>query len=113
MENAINIILKHRYLQHDHVTLFCMRPVCKLFKNIAISAALERIKTADLTVTPLVNGTMYYGGAGMDDGYDTETYRHDNDSNGDPSVVMYAKKGNVQEGGHYPVSTENGERGVN
>lgn len=112
LEKAMGVVLNHRYLEHDHVCLFTLRPVCKLFKNIAMAAAQERIKTVDLSITPLVNGTSHYGDSWMD-GYDTETCKHDYDPYGDPSSIEYTKRDKVkyafQEepvGGHYPVNAE-------
>lgn len=117
LEEVMDIVVKRRLqldMQNEPVTLFCMRPVCKLFNKIATSIASKKVKTLDLSITPLVCGMGCYGDSKMDL-YDEETSVVDSWECGE--VRHYSKKGDVSliyqtpevtgiEGGYYPVNTE-------
>ncbi|KAL7527963.1 hypothetical protein ACHAWF_002381 [Thalassiosira exigua] len=126
-QNAMDIALKQRLeqdLQNDPMTLFCMRPVCKMFKNIATSIASKKAKALNLTITPLVDGREQYGESKLD-GYDSETWEGDAWGPGGPeSVTKYEKREKVdlayrvsrrqqlaggasqEEFGYYPVNSD-------
>mmetsp|Transcript_39858 Transcript_39858/g.72938 ORF Transcript_39858/g.72938 Transcript_39858/m.72938 type:complete len:506 (-) Transcript_39858:76-1593(-) len=121
LEEVMDILVKHRLqldMQNEPVTLFCMRPVCKLFNKIATSIASKKVKTLDLSITPLVNGTGCYGYFSID-GYDEETFAVEKwgFDGGHSDIKQYSKKEDVSllyqppeeagiEGGYYPVNTE-------
>ena len=76
---AMDVVMKHRLIfevQDDPLTLFCLRQVSKSFKKFAESVASAKVKTLNITVTPLVNGMQRFGD-GKFDGYDSETFRSD------------------------------------
>ena len=61
---VMDIVMNERLksdLQNDPFSLYGMRSVCKLFKAKAESIASEKMKTLDLSITPLVNGTEQFG----------------------------------------------------
>ena len=111
---VMDVVMNERLnadLQNDPLSLYCMRSVNKLFKNMAESIAAEKIKTLTLSITPLVNGKERYGeGMSKIDGYDSETFDvgcWDADE-GPADVVCYEKKEQVsleyrEDGNYYPT----------
>jgi len=119
LEEVICIVAKHCNMHNDALTLFCMRPVCKLFHKIATSIASLKMKTLNLSITPLVNGTMCYGYDQMSS-YDEETGDLGtwDVCEGDFKFSQYSKKSvvslichsleeaEIEDGWYHPVNTE-------
>ena len=98
LEKVMNIVMGERLqidLQDDFMSLYSMRCVCKTFKTVATTIAIEKLKTLDLSVTPLVNGFEQYGEYKID-GYDEENWDAVWQIWGEPTeVVEYKKKDKV------------------
>lgn len=113
---AMEIVMKHRLMfevQDDPLTLFCLRRVSKSFKKFAESVASAKVKTLDITVTPLVHGKQRYG-EGKFDGYDSETFDADCFEE-DANIVEYTKQEKILlgfqpsetgGGGYEPTNTD-------
>ncbi len=113
---AMEIVMKHRLMlevQDDPLTLFCLRRVNKSFKKFAESIASAKVKTLDITVTPLVHGTQRYGESKFD-GYDSETFDADCFAE-DANIVEYTKREKILldfqpsetgDGGYEPTNTD-------
>jgi hypothetical protein len=59
MDIAMDARLKSDLI-NDPLSLYCMRSVNKYFKKLAESIASEKIKTLNLSITPLVDGKEIY-----------------------------------------------------
>lgn len=115
LEEVMGILLNerlHQDLQNDFLSLYSMRCSCKTFKRAATLIAKEKLKTLDLSVTPLVNGFEQYGDFLLE-GYDSETCDAVWQMWGEPTdMIHYNKKEKValafrESGdagaGHYPI----------
>lgn len=109
---AMDAVMKHQF-QDDPLTLFCLRQVNKSFKKSAESVASTKVKTLDITVTPLVNGTQRFG-SGRLDGYDPETFRDDGFDEY-ANIAEYTKREKILldfqhaetgDGGYNPTNTD-------
>ena len=114
LEKVLNIAMNERLkldLQNDPFSLYCMRSVCKIFKEKSESIASEKMKTLNLSITPLVNGTTQYGESKLD-GYDSETFDVAcwDPYEGATGVVSFTKKEKVEleyhEGVYIPTDTD-------
>ena len=113
---AMDVVMKHRLIfevQDDPLTLFCLRRVSKSFKKFAESVVSAKVKTLDITVTPLVHGKQRYG-YGKFDGYDSETFDADCFAE-DGNIVEYTKREKILlnfqpsetgGGGYEPANTD-------
>ena len=113
---AMDVVMKHLLMfevQDDPLTLFCLRQVSKSFKKFAESVVSAKVKTLDITVTPLVHGKQRYGD-GKFDGYDSETFDADCFAE-DASIVEYTKREKILldfqpsetgEGGYKPTNAD-------
>eukprot|EP00956_Cyclotella_meneghiniana_P007849 scaffold10472_cov93-Cyclotella_meneghiniana.AAC.1 len=114
LEEVMGILLNERLhqLQNDFISLYSMRCVCKTFKRAATLIAKEKLKTLNLSVTPLVNGFEQYGES-MLDGYDSETCDAVLQMWGETTdMIHYKKKEKIElafredeeaGAGHYPI----------
>ena len=115
LEEVMGILLNerlHQDLQNDFISLYSMRCVCKTFKRAATLIAKEKLKTLNLSVTPLVNGFEQYGES-MLDGYDSETCDAVLQMWGETTdMIHYKKKEKIElafredeeaGAGHYPI----------
>ena len=85
-----------------------MRPVCKLFKEIATSIGSKKAETLNLSITPLVDGRQQYGDHKID-GYDSETWEGDAwGPEGPEYVARYTEKETVELVYQEPAETTGG-----
>ncbi|KAL3774868.1 hypothetical protein ACHAWO_001183 [Cyclotella atomus] len=109
-EEVMSIVKDERLqydLQNDFMSLYSMRCVNKSFKKMATLIASEKLKTLNLSVTPLVNGKEQYGECKID-GYDSESWDALWQMWGEPTdVCEYTKRARVELSYH-----EDGENGA-
>jgi len=76
-EEAMDVVLLHRLqedLEVDPMSLHCMRKTSLLFRTIASGIAVKKMKSLNISVTPLVNGLEQHGEDKID-GYDSENWK--------------------------------------
>ena len=115
---AMDVVMKHRLwidLRDDPLTLFCLTQVSESFKKFADSVAAAKVKTLDLTATPLVNGMQRFGDSKFD-GYDPETFDSEGFGLEDAYIVEYTKRDKISldfqpsetggDGGYEPTNAD-------
>jgi hypothetical protein len=74
LDEVINIALLHRLASDlDPVSILCISRTCRMFLKKARQIASQRLRSARLSITPLVDGMEQHGESKMD-GYDSETF---------------------------------------